>query len=161
MSIVQDGESEEALRKLKEICTSALILAYANFSKPFKLHTNACTVRLGSILYQNQDGVDQVTGYAGRALSKTKHKYLAVKLEFLALKWAIMEQFHEYLYSNTFVIYMDNNLLTYILTSVKLGATDYHWVASLANYNFMLSYWSGMLNVGVDALSHILREEHD
>ena len=50
------------------------------------------------------------------------------------------EQFHEYLYGNTFVIYTDNNSLTYILVSVKLDATGHLWVASLANYNFTLSY---------------------
>ena len=32
-------ECEEAFRKLKEICTTTPILAYADFSKPFKLHT--------------------------------------------------------------------------------------------------------------------------
>ena len=46
----------------------------------------------------------------------------------------------KYLYSNTFVIYMDNNSLTYILISAKLDTTGHHWVASLATYNFALSY---------------------
>ena len=54
-----------------------------------------------------------------------------------------MELFHEYFYSNNFVMYMDNNPLTYSLTSAKLDVTGYHWVASLANYNFALNYWSG------------------
>ena len=45
---------------------------------------------LGAILYQNQDGVDCVIGYASRSLSKTECKYLAHKLEILALKWVIM-----------------------------------------------------------------------
>ena len=39
-----------------------------------------------------------------------------------------------------FVVYTDKNLLTYILTSVKLDVTGHHWVASLANCNFVLSY---------------------
>ena len=57
-------------------------------------------------------------------------KYLAHKLEFLALKWAVMEQFHDYLYYSRFVIYTDNNPLTYILTSAKLDTISNHWVAS-------------------------------
>ena len=40
------------------------ILAYADFSKPFKLHTDAYTLDLGAILYKNQDGVACVIGYA-------------------------------------------------------------------------------------------------
>ena len=87
-------EWEEACRKLKEIYTTTPILAYADFSKPFKVHTNACNLGLGAILYQNQDGVDHIIGCASRSFSKTKCKYLAHKLEFLALMWAITEQFH-------------------------------------------------------------------
>ena len=72
-----------------------------------------------------------------------------------------MEQFHEYLYGNTFITYTDNYLLIYVLTSVKLDATGHCWVTSLANYNFALSYWSGKMNVGADALPHILRKVHN
>ena len=57
-------------RKLKEICTSTPILAYVDFLKPFKLHTDACTLGLGAILYQSQDGVDHVIGYGRQSLSK-------------------------------------------------------------------------------------------
>ena len=152
-AIVWDSECEEALRKLKGIYTSTPILADADFSKPFKLHTDACTLGLGVILYQNQDGVDHIIGYTSRSLSKIEYKYPAHKLEFLALKWAITEQFHEYLYGNNFVIYTDNNPLTYILTSAKLDATGHHWIASLANDNSALSYQSGKTNVD----SHIPR----
>ena len=66
--------------------------------------------------------------------------YPAHKKEFLALKWAVMEQFHEYLYGNHFFMYTDNNPLTYVLTSPKLDATGHCWVAGLANYNFALHY---------------------
>ena len=84
--------------------------------------------------------VDHVIGYISRSLSRIGHKYLAHKLEFLALKWAITKQFHEYLYGNTFDVYTDNNLLTYILTSAKWDARGHHWNANLANYNFALNH---------------------
>ena len=44
------------------------------------------------------------------------------KLEFLCLEWAIANQFHEYLYGNTFSVYADNNPLTYVLSTAKLDA---------------------------------------
>ena len=50
---------------------------------------------------------------------------------------------------------MDNNLLTYILTTARLDATRQQWVASLASYNFKIFYRSGKLNVEADALSMI------
>ena len=70
----------------------------------------------------------------------------------MALKWSIMEKFHEYVYGGHFEVYTDNNPLTYILTTAKLDATGQRWVASLANYNFKIFYKSGKLNVEVDAL---------
>ena len=56
---------------------------------------------------------------------------------------------------------MDNSPFTYVFTSAKLDATGHHWVATLPNYNFALSYQSGKTNVDAGALSHILRGEHD
>ena len=96
-AILWDSECEKVFSKPKEMCTSIPTLVYGNFFKPFKLHTYVCILRLGAILYQNQDRVDWVIGYASRALSKAKCRYPVPRLEFLALKWVIMEQFHEYL----------------------------------------------------------------
>ena len=93
--------------------------------------------------------------YASRTLSKPERNYQAYKLEFLALKWAITDQFHEYLYGGNFDVYTDNNPLTYILTSAKLDAVGQCWVTALANYNFQLSYKTGKSNVEADALSWI------
>ena len=51
--------------------------------------------------------------------------------------------------------------LTYVLTSAKLDATGHHWIAGLANYNFVLNYHSGKMNVDADALSYIQKGESD
>ena len=93
---------------------------------------------------------------ASRSVSKTESNYPTHKLEFLALKWAVCEKFHEYLYgSELFEIYTDNNPLTYVLTSAKLDACGQRWVAKLANYNFTIRYRCGQSNVEADALSRI------
>ena len=88
---------QKAFDTLQVLCISAPILAFADFTKPFKLHTNARTIGLGALLYQEQDGKDRVIGYASRALSKGESHYQAHKLEFLTLKWAVTESFQEYL----------------------------------------------------------------
>ena len=80
---------------------------------------------LGAILYQEQDGVKKVISYASQSLSKFESKCPIHKLEFLCLKWAITDQFHEYLYGNTFDVYTDNNPLTYVLSTDKLDAMGY------------------------------------
>ena len=130
-------ECQSAFEHLKQLCSQTPILAYANYQKPFKLHTYASENNLGAILYQKQDDDKEcVIAYPSRTLSKSERKYDTHKLEFLALKWSITERFHEYLYGGHFEVYTDNNPLTYILTTAKLDATGQRWVASLANYNF-------------------------
>ena len=82
-------------------------------------------------------------------------KYPVHKLKFLCLKWAITDQFHEYLYGNTFDVYTDNNPLTYVLSTAKLDAMGHRWITGLANYNFHIHYKSGKSNVEADDLSRI------
>ena len=77
------------------------------------------------------------------------------KLKFLALKWVVVEKFHEYLYGLTFNIHTDNNPLTYILTTAKLDAASYHWVANLANYNFQLHNQARKANINTYTLLRV------
>ena len=134
------AECQQAFEQLKQLCSQTPILAYANYRKPFKLHTDASENVPGAVLYQKQDdGTDHVIAYASQTLSKSERNYDAHKLEFLALKWSVTERVHEYLYGGHFEVYRDNNPLTYILTTAKLDATGQRWVGSLANYNFKIS----------------------
>ena len=129
--------ANSVFENLKELCTSTPILAYPDYQLPFILQTDSSSEGLG-------------------AVSKTESNYPAYKLEFLALKWAVCEKFHKYLYgAKTFDIYTDNNPLTYVLTSAKLDAYGQRWVAKLVNYNFTIRYRCGQSNVEADALSRI------
>ena len=82
-SIKWDLECQHAFNHLKELCTTTQILAYADFAKPFKLHTDASVLGLGTVLYQVHDGVEKVIIYASRSLNKSETKYPVHKLEFL------------------------------------------------------------------------------
>ena len=89
-----------------------------------------------------------------------QQRYHSNKQEFLALKWAVTEQFHEYLSPygknrNKFVVRTDNNPLTYIFSSANLDAAGQQWVARLASYNFSLEYEKGKDNTVADFLSRM------
>ena len=148
-------EQQEGFETLQKLCTESPILAYADFKAPFVLHTDASGDGLGAVLYQVQDGQKRVIAYASRSLSKSERNYPVHKLEFLALKWAITDKFHEYLYGSEFQVFTDNNPLTYVLTTAKLDATGDRWVAALSNYTFSITYKPGKGHVDADALSRI------
>ena len=140
-AIQLDDRCQQAFDDLKNLCTTTPILPFVDFTQPFKLHTNACGSGLGAVLYlTHKDGTDAVIAYTSRILTKAESHYPTHKLEFLALKWAIVEKFHKYLYGSTFDVYANNNPLTYILMMAKLDSVSHQWMASLANYNFQLYY---------------------
>ena len=151
-----DEHCQDAFDKLKEACSKCPVLAYANYKEPLIIHTDASTMGLGVVLSQRQpDETERVVAYTSQSLNKAKRNYDAHKLEFLALKWAITEQFHEYLYGATrFDVFTDNNPLTYVLTTAKLDAMGHRWVASLGSYYFDLHYKPGKRNP-TDPLSRI------
>ena len=113
------------------------------------------------MLSQKQsDGRYHPIAYASRIMTETEQRYHSNKQEFLALKWAVTEQFHEYLspYGKNrkeFVVRTDNNPLTYIFSSANLDAAGQRWVAQLASYNFALKYQKGKDNTVADFLSRL------
>ena len=139
------------------------VMAYPNYSEPFILHTDASEKGLGGALYQRQDGKLRVIAYGSRTLTAAEKNYHlhSSKLEFLALKWAITEQFRDYLYyAPHFTVYTDNNPLTYVLTSARLNATGHRWVAELSDFNFTVGYRPGIANRDADALSRMPFEQY-
>ena len=154
-------EALEAFDHLKTACLQAPILAFPDFNKPFLLETDASGRGLGAVLSQKQaDGRYHPIAYASCVMNETKQRYHSNKQEFLALKWAVTEQFHEYLSPygknwNEFVVRTDNNPLTYIFSSANLDAAGQRWVACIASYNFSLVYQKGKDNTVADFLSRM------
>ncbi len=117
-------EHQESLEQLITLLTNLPVLAYPNFNLPFTLHTDALDQGLGAVLYQCQNGKLRVIGYGSSTLTPAECNYHlhSGKLKFLALKWAVCEKFHDYLYySPHFTIYMGNNPLTYVISTAKLN----------------------------------------
>lgn len=91
---------------------------------------------------------------ASHKLKASKQHYPVHQLEFLALKWAVVDKFPDYLYGERFTVRTDNNLLTYILTTAKFNAAGHRWLAALSKFNFSVQYRPGKSNTDADALSH-------
>ena len=112
---------QESFEKLKLALTSAPVLAYPDYNKPFLLETDASLKGLGAVLSQEDDnGHMRVISYASRTLKlyeKSMRNYSSAKLELLTLKWSVCEKFRDYLIGSKFTVLTDNNPLTYVRTS--------------------------------------------
>lgn len=149
---------QDAFNRLIDCLIEPPILSYPDFAEPFILHCDASQEGLGSVLYQKREGKMKVIAYGSRTLTSPEKNYHmhSGKLEFLALKWSICERFRDYLYyAPHFVVYTDNNPLTYVLTTAKLNATGYRWVGELADFNFTIRYRPGKRNADADGLSRL------
>lgn len=157
-------EHQIVLENLIDQISSPPVLAYPDYNSPFIVHTDASQEGLGAVLYQEQEGTLRVIAYASRTLTPAEKNYHlhSGKLEFLALKWAITEHFRDYLYyAPKFVVYTDNNPLTYVLSTAKLNATGLRWVGELAEFNFEIKYRPGRVNTDADCLSRPPPDIHE
>ena len=157
------SEHQAGLDQLITAISSPPVMAYPHYTQPFILHTDASEQGLGATLYQKQDGRLRVIAYGSRALTAAEQNYHlhSSKLEFMALKWAITEQFRDYLYyAPHFRVFTDNNPLTYVLTTAKLNATGHRWVAELADFHFTIKYRPGTANQDADALSRMPMDQY-
>jgi hypothetical protein len=148
---------QTAFDGLKSALTTAPVLAYADFTKPFILETDASHDGLGAILSQELDGRRRVIAYASRRLRGTEKNVTngsSMKLEFLALKWAVVEKFRHYLVGSKFTVFTDNNPLTHYKTCKHLGAIEQRWAAQLASFDFSVKYKPGGSNPA-DPLSRL------
>ncbi|KAK3526080.1 hypothetical protein QTP70_014642 [Hemibagrus guttatus] len=149
------SQCQTAFESLKDKLTSAPMLGYADFTLPFVLETDASNLGLGAVLYQHQKGEKTVIAYASRRLrgaEKNNWNYSSMKLELLALKWAVTEKFRSYLLGSKFTIITDNSPLCH-LTTAKLGAIEQRWAAQLAVFDLEVKYRPGRCNTAADALS--------
>lgn len=81
---------------LKTVLTQAPVLAFADFTLPFIVYTDASNHGLGAVLAQKKDGRERILAYASRTLHPTEQNdanYSSFKLELLGLKWAVTEKF--------------------------------------------------------------------
>ena len=149
-------EALEAVDALKLAATTAPVLIPADFTKPFRLETDASKKGLGAVLTQKveQDKKYHPVAFGSSVLKRSQQNYHSSKLEFFALYWAITQRFKDYLrHGKPFLVRTDNNPLTYVMTTAKLDATGHRWVTELANYKFSLEYVKGSDNVVADCLS--------
>ena len=127
---------------------------FPDFNKPFLLEPDASKEGLGVVLSQKQDdGHYHPVVFSSRTLTPSEQNYHSSKLEFLVLKWSITEHFKEYLAYAPFTVHIDNNPLTYMLTTPNLDATRHHWIGALVSYEFNLEYQKGLDNAAADMLS--------
>ena len=107
-------EYEVSFTTLKEHLTSAPLLVFPDFTKPFILDTDASDVGIGAVLAQRDDqGREQVVAYGSRLLRKAERKYCVTRRELLAAVF-FTNQFRPYLFGRQFILRTDHGSLAWL-----------------------------------------------
>lgn len=159
-------ESEPFGVRWDKSCTEAFqkiisCLTHANPQPPDKLHVDASLKGLGAVVYQNHPEGLRSIAFASRKLSAAERNCPIHQLEFVSLKWAVVDKFHDYLYGARFTVHTDNNPLIYVLSTAKLSAVGQCWLFVLSTYEFDIQYQPGLQNVETDLLSRNWPEMDD
>ena len=115
------------MRSLKDKLTSAPVLAYPSFDKPFTVETDACINRLGAVLQQTQDDSKlHPVAYTSPSLTDAERNYSITELEVLAVVWALT-RFHSYLYGQSVTVVTDHTAVKAVLETPNPSAKHARW----------------------------------
>ena len=131
-------ECPKAYQELKDLLLKELVVAYPDFSVPFRLYTNASNIGLVVILTQKQEA-------ESRMLNKSEQNYSATKKECLAVVWGI----------KNFCNYTDHYSLQWLRSMKNEPALLQRWAAQLEDYDFEILHRPGKIQGHVDVVSRL------
>ena len=101
-----------AFATLKDCLVSAPVLAYPDFTKPFRLAVDSSDWAGGAVLQQlNDEGIENPVAYWSMTYTDGQRHYGATEKECLALVEAV-RHFRPYLYGKPFELLTDHSALT-------------------------------------------------
>ena len=143
---------QKSMDTLKELLTTAPILAFADFNGPFILYTDASSHALGYNLTQHQDDKERAILYGGRNFTATEMNYSTTEREALAVVVAI-EKCRPYLFGKHFTVVTDHQSLRWLLSIKDPTGRLARWSLKLQQYTFTIQYRPGKKHGNADSLS--------
>ena len=142
------SKCQESFDKLKQLLTTAPVLALPKGNGEFEVYSDASYQGLGCVLMQR----GRVIAYASRQLKPHEKNYPTHDLELAAVIFALKIWRH-YLYGETFPIFTDHKSLKHLMNQKELNMRQRRWIELLKDYDCSIEYHPGKANVVADALS--------
>jgi len=145
-----DSTATKAFEKLKEVMTSAPVLALPDFDQPFEIETDASSCGIGAVLQQNRHPI----AFISKKLGPRWQKLSVYEKELLAIVFAV-QKWEQYLIGRPFVIKTDQKSLKHLLEQRISTPFQQFWLAKLMGFDYIIQYKSGTENIVADALSRV------
>lgn len=156
-SILWSDIAETAFQALKRAMVSAPILTLCDYSKPFRIFTDASDVAGAAVLTQDTDQGNRPLCYYSFKFSPTQKNYSASERECMAVIFAI-ENFRPYIEASKFEVVTDHSALQWLMNTKDLHGRLARWALRLQAYagQMTLVHRSGKRMELPDALSRTL-----
>ncbi|PKU86669.1 RNA-directed DNA polymerase [Dendrobium catenatum] len=139
---------QKSFDKIKLALSSAPVLAFPDFDKPFQVETDASAIGVGAVMTQDGKPIE----YFSEKLSTTRQKWSAYEQELYAVVRAL-KQWEHYLLHKDFVLCSDNQALQYINSQKNINRMHARWIVFFQRFSFVIKHKAGRVNRVADALS--------
>lgn len=145
-------ETTEAFQKVKTAFSAPLKLHRPDFTQPFVLQTDASSLGIAAVLYQEVNGRRNIISYSSAKLSPTEKKYHSNEQELLAVIFGV-KKYRPYLEDRRFLLRTDNRALKWLETMRDARSKLARWALLLQQFVFDVEHTPGTHNELADALS--------
>ncbi|GMI77908.1 hypothetical protein HRI_001460100 [Hibiscus trionum] len=141
-------EELTAYEALKQVVTTAPVLALPDFTSTFVVETDASDVGVGAVLSQK----GRPLAFFSKSLG-VKHQGLSVyEKEMLAVLMAV-KKWTSYLVGKHFIIRTDHQSLKFLAAHQAITPFQQKWVVKMMGYSYEVQYRKGATNLVADCLS--------
>ena len=145
-------ECDEAFNTMKQMLTTAPILAYPQLDVNFILDTDASNYAIGAVLSQEQDGNERVIAYASKTLNRAEQNYCVTRRELLAVVY-FLKYFRHYLYGQQVTVRTDHSALRWLLDFKDPEGQLARWLEVITQYQLTIEHRPGRSHSNADGLS--------
>ena len=154
IKIEWNEKAEKSFQDFKEKMCNEVMLKFPDYSKPFRLCTDASMDSLGGVLSQvDEDNSDRPITFFSRVLSDAEKKYPILEKEALALIYGLRTN-KSIVGSFPVEVVSDNSPLVYLMKSKTDNNRVARWQAAVLDFDIInFKHLPGALNTVADTLS--------
>ena len=146
-----EGKHDKAFHTMKKIISREILLAYPDFLRPIKIHTDTSDYQLRAVINQN----NKTIVFYGSKLNMVQTRYTTTEKELIAIVKTLKE-FKNILLWQDIKVYIDHKNLMY---KTHKSARVMCWRLTIEEFGSELIYIPGNKNIVTDALSCLPLEE--